>query len=68
MKMEYEAIMDENEKLLGVILRIFFAEEPKRSKGGTGPNLMDFSTFGNKQLDLGDGIIRKMGLNIYHPA
>jgi hypothetical protein len=68
MKLEHESIKDENDKVIGVIMRIHFAEIPRRSKDGTGPNLMDFSSHGNKVLDLGNGIIYKMGLNIYHKA
>jgi hypothetical protein len=68
MKLEHESIKDENDKVIGVVMRIFFAEEPKRSKGGTGPNLMDFTTHGNKVLDLGNDITYKLGMNLYHKA
>jgi hypothetical protein len=66
MSMKLEPIKKAS-KVVGVILTIMFSPKPKRSQGGAGPNLIDFSTRGNKVYDVG-GEDRTIGLNIYHSA
>lgn len=73
--MAYKATakLDDDDNVVGVILDIDFASAPKRSKGGKGPNLIDFTTGGNKDIvfenedDVGEHYY-KLGVNLYHPA
>lgn len=59
---------DDDGNVIGCVIDLTFAENPNRSKGGTGPNFVDFTTGGNKLIDLEDGIAYKLGINLYHPA
>ena len=63
MSMTHKPIKDKAGKVTGVVLSIVFDPKPKPS--ASGKTLIDFSTRGNKSLDV-DGTAVTVGLNIYH--
>ncbi len=63
MSMKVKPKKDSKGKTIGVVLDIDFGV-PRLSNSQK--TLIDFSSRGNVSLDLGDGVPRKAGINIYH--
>ena len=63
MSMTHKPIKDKAGKVIGVALNVLFDPDPLPS--ASGKTLIDFSTRGNRKIDV-DGTEVTVGLNVYH--